>query len=492
MPMRYIIGVTFPFAIYFAYKERNYPIIGTVLGITLILVLAIFGADKKFPTLPLHIYRWLALLPYVAMLMTGYIFKNIIAQYKQTILIGLTIVLIIAGLYWKQLKSTSDNGIFFNYDKTNIDSLVDLLASRPGLTAVGTENEYWRSGSFVIDSKLGLAGVPTITHIIRESAPNGLFLTPVRNTFSTREEMAGVRSYIGRNKDFLAQPMELKLERAKAIGIRYLVVSDPKYNRILSTSTQVTKIASFEPRTVYQINGYQPKVTILDTLPTLAITPLNFKVRSGNEYNFTTLNERLFMENAYPDIVIARSPDIKIDNITDETLSKFSSLILTEYNYTNIDKAFEKINKFSQTKPVFAIQNDDLLYLKIYNESLANKKIRTYLDPTKKQRRTVSVNNDLKSMFEIIKQNNISSVQAGVTPYYIRQTYYPWWLRKDGQPLYAATPMYTLTFSDPTDQLYFATPFAVKLGYSITILMLSLIVIAEVSNTIRKRRGLRK
>lgn len=489
MPMRFIAGISFPLAIYFAYKERNSAITGTVVGMSLILTLAAFGADQHFPTLPLHIYRWLALLPYVAMLMVGYVFKNIIVYTKQTIVVGLGIVAIVAGSYWHQINAKSDNGIFFNYKKTNIDSLVEFLASRPGLTAVGTEFEYWRSASFIIDGKLGLAGVPTITHIIRESASNGLFLTPVRNTFSEREEMAGIRSYIGRNKDFLTQPMTAKLDRARALGIRYLIISDPVYNKTLATSTQVTRIGKFGPRVIYQINGYAPKVSILDTLPTLAITPLNFKVRSGNEYNFTTFNEQLFMSMEYPNVVIARSPDEKIDEISDKSLSNFGSLILTKYPYTDVNAAFSKIKKFAETKPVFAIQSRDPLFTKIHNESLINKNVHTYLDPTEKQKRKVSVNNDIKSMIKIIKKNTISSVQARITPYYIRQTYYPWWVRIDKEQVYAASPMYTLTFKDPVDQLYFETPVAVTRGYSISILMLLLIAVSEIFSAIQRNKN---
>ncbi len=481
--MRVITAISFPVAGYFAYKNKNSTILGIVCGMSIILLLAATKADQHFSYLPLHIYRWLALLPYTSVLAVAYIFNSLKVGVRTNTTVFILIIAIVTGSYWTELSATSDNGIFFTYDSTDIDGLVSFLASRPGLTAVGTENEYWRSGSFVIDSKLGLAGVPTITHIIRESAPSGMFLTPIRNTFSTRAEMAGIRSYIGRKDEWLNQPMPVKIARAKAAGVRYLVVSDPAYNSVLATSTEVTAIAQFGPRIVYEIKGYQSKISVLPTLPTLLMTPLNFKARPENEYNYTSFNEQLLDQNAYPSVIFARETEINIDNISDAELAQFSSLVMTSYTYDNIDTALNKLLHFAEKKQLIVIQTPDKLFDRLALASLKNKNIHTFGNPaiSKNQAdRNKSIKKSLATMFGIIKNNPISSTSASTTPYYIRQTYFPWWQRIDGAKLYAASPMYTLTFKDPTNQLYFETPNSVRIGYTISILVLLLIAITEI------------
>jgi hypothetical protein len=495
-----IFLISFPCGIFLSVRRKNYLVLGTLLGISLIVILALCKVDQYFPSLPLHIYRWLAITPYISMLSIGYLFESInFSTIGKKIVFFFLISISVTGVYYKEITAHTESGIFYAFEHTHTRELVALLSKNPGLTIVGTEKNSSNGSNFVIDSLLGLEGVPTVSHVLRESAPNGLFLTPVRNTFSSVYEMAGVRTYIGKNENFMKQPIDKKVARAQALGVRYLVVSDEKIQKELSTDTAVTKLGSFGPRDVYEIKNTEPRITPLPYAPALVFTPLNFKVRPAEAYNFTVFNEQLFIQNKYPEVLLARNDNDEIDSIPEDELSQFSSLIFTEYPHKNLLLAFEKIKKFSETKTIHAVESSDQLYTLLQNESIHNKNIHTYKISSGKRDSIALTNQTLATIFKTIADEQAQKDKDEVArdillqknggtdqkkPYYIRQTYYPWWNRASGEKLYAISPFYTLTFENQTPDnnesaeeridkdLMFNADKSVYVGYGISILTL--------------------
>lgn len=463
--------ISFPLGAILSIRRKNPLILGIILGITLIATMAVFRADQHFPNLPFHMYRWLAITPYINVILLAYIVDSVAFKKVFTrILFALVILLGVFYIYLKEVRIYTDNSIYKNYTEESTEDLISYIAKDPGMTAVGTDNDLGRNASFIIDAKLGLLGVPTLTHIIRESAPSGLFLAPTRNTFSAVFEMAGVRTYIGKNPLFTRQPIEQRVDRAKAIGVRYIVASDEGVVGALGTSTQVTFLEKFGGRSIFEIDQHLPKTTELETLPSLVFTDLNFKVRPPDEMNFTFFSEQALMQNAYPYIHIARS---SAQYIEEEDFSRFASLILVGYEYKNMETAIEKILHFAKDRMVHVVESKDPLFEELKKLSSTNTNIKIH--QTRLLGKKVQSDKILTSIFDSLKENPVSTKNLPFSPYYIRQTYFPWWKNNTNAPMYAVTPFYTLTFSDkgtPTttveQSLVFATGTSVYVGFICT------------------------
>ncbi len=490
--------VSFPIAFYIAWVRKNSIILGSSIAITLISILAIYHIDTYFPTLPFHMYRWLAITPYLCVIFLAYIVDSLVFEQKKARYILALLILIGTGsLYYKSLTDWTDQGVYLRFSSDNTETLLDTIEQDPGVTLVGTDADSARSANFVIDSLLGLRGIPTITHIIRESAPSGMFLTPIRNMFSTTFEMAGVRTYIGKNEKFTRMPIEDRIDIAKNVGVRYLIVSDKDVLSNLSTSTMVQFKGSFGPHDLYEIKDFQPLITVPQWYPHLVFTPLDFKVRDADEYNFTTFNEQLLLNKFFPNILLARDPSRTIDQIPESELRIFSSLTFTEYNFKDLRRALELVAEFSKTKPVYVIEYklSNPLYEGIITLAQTHSNIHIYGNSPTKKNKSQSTNKNLKKIFadmlktqtatRIHPEGMLTSTQNQAEqniPYYIRQTYYPWWKQKNGIPLYTISPFYTLMFNSDgkqktiQDELYFDTGTSVYIGYAITVTTLIAII----------------
>lgn len=469
--LQIIVSVSFPAATLIAIRRKNHVVLGLLIAVSMIAIAAILKIDQKFPYLPFHMYRWLAISPYLSMLCIAYIVDSIKFKTLHSKITFSLLLLIATGyIYQKEIFTYTDYGIYKNYQKEKVDNLIGMIKKDPGITVIGTDSDLGRNASFIIDAKLGLLNIPTLTHIIRESAPSGLFLTPTRNTFSSVNEMAGVRTYIGKSDAFTKQPIEYRINRAKELGVRYIIASDKEVLGALSTSTLAVLKAKFGPRSLYEIQGYQPKVSVLRNLPTLVFTDLNFKVRPPEELNFTMFNEQALLKNAYPEIYLARDPGRNIDEIPDQELQKFGSLIFTTYAFKDIDIALSKLKSFSTNKKIYAIENKSPIFEKL--KILSHQTTNVVIYERKVNTRT-RVEEIVSNIFDSLKNNKVPATQ--VYPYYIRQTYFPWWHKTDGENIYAITPFYTLAFftTPKTEQevllsLVFTTGTSVYIGGLIT------------------------
>lgn len=483
LSLKIMFCISFPIAALIAIRRKNPVILGSAIGVSLIAIAAIAKMDQKFPHLPFHMYRWLAIAPYLSMIYIAYIADSIsFKTLKGKIFFSIILLSFSAYVYKNEIRIYTDYGMYKNYTKENVDTLLALIQKNPGVTASGAEADLGRNASFIIDAKLGLMGIPTITHIIRESAPSGLFLTPTRNTFSAVFEMAGVRTYIGKMESFTRQPIEDRINRARGVGVRYIIATDPEVTGALSTSTQASFIAKVGPRHLYEIKNFEPKISVLENLPTLTFTNLNFKVRPPEEMSFTMLNEQALLRNAYPYIYFARDNDRNIDEIPLQELRNFGSLFLIEYTYKNVDRALDTLRQYATDRKIYVVKNKSTLYNKLKELSYTNKNIVIYEEDGKDER--TEAERIVSQVFESIKNNPVKA--EGVYPYYIRQTYFPWWKRTDGGSLYPISPFYTLTFfsepktdTDIESTLVFKTGKSVYTGGTVTVLVLCAILYFE-------------
>jgi hypothetical protein len=322
-----------------------------------------------------------------------------------------------------------------------------------------------------------------------------MFLTPIRNMYSSVFEMAGLRSYIGKTEKFTRLPISDRINITRGVGVRYIIVADPDVQKELSTSTEVIRKGVFGSRKLYEIQKYQPMHNALSYLPHLVFTPINFKARPAYEFNFTSFNEQLLLNRFYPEVLLARDPQRTIDQISDTDLYHFSSLTFTEYQYTDLKTAVQKIADFSKTRPVHAVEVNDPLFIAIRMLTSSRPNIHIYQLGGGKRDSTITTNATLKNIFTNMAKYQIKSDPiTPEIPYYIRQTYFPWWHRVDNKPLYTVSPFYTLTFissekiEDIETLLVFNADISVYLGYMIAGITLSTVGYIEIRNFRKRRR----
>jgi len=215
------------------------------------------------------------------------------------------------------------------------------------------------------------------------------------------------------------------------------------------------------------------------------VSNFTVKLRRQNTLDFMRLAEEQFSD-AWFDVLLVRSEESKLDGLVN--LKNFGALIIDKYEYQNEDQAYDLVKNFAQTNPVILISSSDHLFLRIQS-SLASFPEATVIERPVEAPGSWIVNLDpshhykgsaIQKLWQSIKavlekqkipvaSANIEAVidrtklllrsdqkntDAGI-PVLLSQTYHPKWRRSDGQPTYAATPFYTLTFIDKQTELAF-------------------------------------
>lgn len=285
--------------------------------------------------------------------------------------------------------------------------------------------------------------------------------------------------------DFAAQPMAMNLARARFTGVRYLIIITLKIKEKLNHEN-LRRIDFPGGWSIFEIpEGVGERAEALNFKPALAVSTLSYKGRSNNDLSFVRLAEEQF-NDAWFEVLLVHSPKRKLDKL--ERLENFGALIAEKYEYDNENLAFEKLKEYSQTYPLILVTEksalferiknaqEDFVYLTIferpqendahplnseqptahYNESPTRKtwqEIRRTLE-TNKRTRTHKTNLQL--------ERNNGKVTLAVTPHpeekipvLLRQSYHPNWRHLDAEPLFLASPFFTLVFTDQNFALEF-------------------------------------
>ena len=216
---------------------------------------------------------------------------------------------------------------------------------------------------------------------------------------------------------------------------------------------------------------------------------------------------------------------MKIDHLKD--LEKFGALLIDAYDYADESAAFERLRKFAEDHALICLSADNTLFGRIqkaradlhlleiidrqpeesgetiealrptyhYNSSSIRQqweRIRASLERNK-----IPTNAAPSDVTGEINQHGIKLVSnsthsTGSTPVLIANTFHPNWQRSDGNPVYAATPFYMLTFVDQSATISYGRRWFDKAGLYIsagTLLLLGLFTAWHCRRLLHQKNG---
>jgi len=391
-------------------------------------------------------------------------------------------------------------GVFYPAgQKTNIDDVLDFARQHrdgrylvevinPQVNAAYTEASF---DARALNSYLGAQGNETLAAVFHEASPNSLFMLPAVDALSIYPDSFGISSALADDLDFAAQPLPKHVERARLLGVKYIVSRTPAMKEKLAREPSVGARHDFGWWSVFELRDEPPpRAYVLPYRPALVLSPLTLKLRRSNEWSFTRLAEEQFADGWF-DVLLALSTEKKIDRLRD--LDRFGALVIDAYNYDDEGRAYEILKQFAQGRELVLLSGDSQLFRRISSSRAEFPKLdiiergdtgpgdpmealqptHHYKDnPVRKAWGEIRLALD-KSKLPVagagaevpvqLAQNKMSLGDRPVdsdshAPILISSTFHPNWRREDGKEVYAATPFYTLTFADgPVTLIYSRT-----------------------------------
>lgn len=396
------------------------------------------------------------------------------------------------------LQQPSYEWAFYDSDGSPIDEVL-AFARRHNDSRYLVEVPDFRHGAAALDGRalnsyLGLQGNQTASVVFREASPNSLFFNPLITAFSAYPDHFGISSALGDDLDFISQPIARHVERARWLGIRYLVVVTPEIKQRLRNSPDLMTLVldTTGGWSVFEIlEAPPPEIRPLRFRPALVVSGLSVKLRRRGEPDFVRLAEEQFNE-AWFDVVLTRSQQADVDRIPD--LERFGAVILESYRCRDEDLAVARLREFARNR---------LLILIASRESSLFRRIEASLDEFPLARVVhrdedapgewiassgpshhydgSAVRRIWRKIRDLLQENKVategwSPVRAsrestaialvpaaptgrGGLPTLVAASHHPNWISRTGQPVLAATPFFLLTFLDgPTELSFERTP----------------------------------
>lgn len=361
--------------------------------------------------------------------------------------------------------------------------LVEVI--HPQKTAAYTEAAF---DARAINAYLGSNGNETLSAVFHEASPHSLFMLPVVNSLSDYPDSFGISSVLSDDLDFQAQPIEKHIERAKFLGVKYLVIRTPAMKEKLSKFKGIAQKYDFGWWTIYQLNSDDRTNSVgvgLTNKPALIFSDFTLKARYRNDLSYIRFVEEQFNDGWF-DVLLTRSPANKIEQIID--WRNFGAVIVNDYNYDNDSAAYEKLKEISQERLIILVSSDDKLFNRIsqnrkdflkieiiqrpqitergemlksdhpsfhYDGTPIRKMWQTIREILSNNKVPTGVNDVSVSAQKLLNQIHINFTADNEIPVLVANTFHPSWKRSDGKEIYTATPFYQLTFvKEPIDLIY--------------------------------------
>jgi hypothetical protein len=367
---------------------------------------------------------------------------------------------------------------------------------RDGRYAVELPNLYASNlaayDSHSLNSYLGSQGNETMTVIFREASPNALFMYPQVNALSYNPDNFGFSSVLADDLDFLEQPVARHLERARTLGLKYLVVHTPDIKQKLAQEPEIGSVYEFGAWSVFELKGTPPPpIQLLAYRPALLVSEFTVKGRYSNESNYIRFAEEQFFDGWF-DVRLVRAPKNKLDDLGNlSDLKQFGALIIDTYECDRCDLVYRQLRDFSQSRLLLLLPDDNVLFNRIRhsikefplaqvierepaskgiwlnNAAPMNRyrsnpirqqwaAIRQALEQHKIPTEPAAIGGEIKqNAIQVTYQNSAPASPEYAAPVLISTSYHPNWQRQDGDRIYAANPMYMLVFVTQPTQLNF-------------------------------------
>ncbi|HEX6718713.1 MAG TPA: hypothetical protein VF088_16525 [Pyrinomonadaceae bacterium] len=382
--------------------------------------------------------------------------------------------------------------------------------------------------SRAIAQYLGAQGNQTLLAVFREDSPNSLFMYPLVNAFSVEKDSFGISSALADDVGFPKQSLTRHLDRARLLGVRYLVVRGNKMKALLAQESQVLNRYDLGAWSIFELRTEQPPIRALEFRPALVITDFSLKERRRNGRNFIRFAEEQFADGWF-DVPLVNLPGARIEDWKQpDDLYGFGAIILDKYDCGDCDITYQRLQDFAQRRPLILLQSDAPLFQKIHSHlgdfPMAEVVERQTSDPgewmSNIQRGPTfdyslsPLRSEWAAIRRILETHKVPTQAAGVSgqvdqyklninspqsseaiPVLLRVSYHPNWLRSDGGALYMASPAFMLAFVHQSVSITYQRRLLDYVGLYISgvtlIALLSLTIWGSVNGlrSIKSRRG---
>jgi hypothetical protein len=541
-------------------RRRNKSARVYVLALLALAAGVVFASTIAPPWFPLQAFRFLSTLNLLLAVPVGValaaaldFFKVEIKRPKTNARLARHVVVVFGALVafgiFQAAQPTGGMAFYSDEENERIESVLRFAREhRDGrylVEVLDVNANPLQADSPALNAYLGAQGNETLGVVYREASPNSIFFNPLANAVSSGKDSFGISSVLADDKDFAAQPLARQLERARWLGVRYVLAETDETKGRLSRETSVAARYDLDRWSVFELKGEPtPGARVLRYRPALVVSDFSVKARRENEYDFTRLAEEQFNDGWF-DVLLARAPTKNIDRLTD--LEEFGALVVDTYDCDDEARAFALLRDFASRRALVLLKSDAPLFRRIASTlsefphahvvarptgeppggSVGSGQPSRHYDETSVRRawrevraalesEEVAVGAEQASVNVQFGRNEISltpdepnadGTRAGLIsgvmpdgttrgetngaedlPVLVSTTYSPDWRAREGNKIYAATPFFMLTFLKQPTHLVFARSAADVAGlWASGVSLLSLC--AYVGVGFRRRRG---
>ncbi|MDT7780961.1 MAG: hypothetical protein QOC99_3473 [Acidobacteriota bacterium] len=490
-----------------------------LLALLMLAVGVVCASTIAPPWFPLQAFRFLSTLNFLLAVPVGVALSAALDLFKVEIkrpptMFGVArhacivcLALVAFGVF-QAMRPTGGMAFYTPEGDSRIESVLRFAREhRDGrylVEALDVNDNLLQPDSPALNAYLGAQGNETLGVVYREASPNSVFFNAVVNAVSTGKDSFGISSVLADDRDFAAQTLARQLERARWLGVRYLVAEADETKGRLAREPAVSARYDFERWSIFELRGEPPpRARVLEYSPALVVSDFSVKGRRQNELDFVRLAEEQFADGWF-DVLLARAPTRRIDRLTD--LDNFGALVLDTYDCDDETRAFKLLREFAARRTLVLLASDAPLFRRIHasldefpnahvierqkdlppgervesfgpshhydgspvrevwrgvREVLELNKMAVKTGKAAADARTISI--DMKVGISVnteVGKNEMillpdAEPAGGVVPVLVSSTYSPNWRAREGNRIYAATPFFMLTFvSGPTHLAY--------------------------------------
>lgn len=481
-----------------AFKRKEEKIFLLGLSSVLLTLPLFFSLDQLILKLPIHFYRFSSVFYLLSIILGSYILAKLMdaiasKNMKQIVYGGFIIVTIL--FFAPKMISTSDARLTKNYDQAKTIEMARYVGSLSGITNVDYDRTD-NASSFNLNTEIAKYGGKTSYSVFRESTPTSLFAVPVRNNFSASSERIGIYSPIAENSYFQSQSIEARLLRAEFMGISNFLVHSPKIISELEQNPLVKLEKQFPGWRLFSFKNQIARVSFLDNLPAALLADFDTKIRKANDYSYVKFQEEALYQGQL-EIIMAKPKSDKIDDL--DNMEKYGALILSDYSYHDLQKAFEQISVYSKRRPVIVIASPDPLFEKLIGLGKPHK---IFAFGRLNENDELGIDWQYREIFQILKKNKIPilsprpkisyEIKDGEIigsfekmteqlPILIKSSYFPTWSTANKERPLLAGPNFMMIYADTDFVLKFGKHWSYAFGFYITFIagLIFMILIAR-------------
>jgi hypothetical protein len=518
----------------------------------------VFASTVAPPWFPLQAFRFLSTLNFLLAVPAGVALSAALDFFKINIKrppnafaiarhASVVCVALVAFAVFQATRPTGGLAFYTSEADARIESVLrfarDHRDGRYLVEVLDVNDNSLQADSPALNAYLGAQGNETLSVVYREASPNSIFFNPLVNAVSTGKDSFGISSVLADDEDFAAQPLARQLERARWLGVRYIVAEADATKERLAREPAVSARYDFDRWSVFELKGdVMPRARVLEYRPALVVSDFSVKGRRRNELDFVRLAEEQFADGWF-DVLLARAPTRKIDRLNE--LDNFGGLVLDTYDCDDESRAFELLREYAARRALVLIASDAPLFRRV-KSSLSEfpnahvvkrtmdlppgervesfrpshhydgspireiwKHVREVLESNKVAVKSNNVATDARATFinderapstvintkvgknEMILSPGETLTEGGV-PVLISMTYSPNWRAREGNRIYAATPFFMLTFVKGPAHLAYARGAADRAGLWASALSLTALCGLVVAGRRRGRRRVRE